>query len=43
MALENQIDDLRRDRDGWRQQAEASQRLLTDARKSAWWTWLRKI
>jgi hypothetical protein len=43
MALENQIDDLRRDRDGWRQQAEASRRLLTDARKSAWWTWLRKI
>jgi hypothetical protein len=27
--LETQVEDLRRDRDGWRSQAEASQRLLT--------------
>jgi hypothetical protein len=30
--LETQVDDLRRDRDGWRSQAEAAQRVLTDGR-----------
>jgi excisionase family DNA binding protein len=33
--LEAQAEDLRRDRDGWRQQAETAQRLLTDARPAA--------
>jgi excisionase family DNA binding protein len=42
--LEVQVEDLRRDRDGWRTQAEASQRLLTPPPSSAttvrprpWW------
>jgi type II secretory pathway component PulM len=30
--LERQIEDLKTDRDAWRSQAEAAQRLLTDAR-----------
>ena len=30
--LETQVEDLRRDRDGWRSQAEAAQRVLTDGR-----------
>lgn len=30
--LERQIEDLKTDRDAWRTQAEAAQRLLTDAR-----------
>ena len=33
--LEEQAEDLRRDRDGWRQQAETAQRLLTYAREAA--------
>jgi hypothetical protein len=33
--LEEQAEDLRRDRDGWRQQAETTQRLLTHARETA--------
>lgn len=33
--LETQAEDLRRDRDGWRQQAETAQRLLTHAREVA--------
>jgi len=33
--LEEQAEDLRRDRDGWRQQAETAQRLLTHVRESA--------
>jgi len=32
--LETQAEDLRRDRDGWRQQAETAQRLLTHAREA---------
>jgi hypothetical protein len=32
--LETQVEDLRRDRDGWRSQAEASQRLLVYDRDS---------
>jgi excisionase family DNA binding protein len=46
--LEAQVDDLRHDRDGWRQQAEAAQRLLTHSQAAvpspvaaaparAWW------
>jgi excisionase family DNA binding protein len=42
--LEEQVEDLRGDRDGWRQQAETAQRLLTHARERAvptpmrpWW------
>ena len=45
--LETQVEDLRGDRDGWQQQAEAAQRLLTHAREAAappaparpWWKW----
>ena len=33
--LEGQAEDLRRDRDGWRQQAETAQRLLTHAKEVA--------
>jgi len=41
--LKAQVEDLRGDRDGWRQQAEASQRLLTHVQASepavsrSWW------
>jgi len=41
--LKSQIEDLRGDRDGWRQQAEASQRLLTHVQQvpeptsRSWW------
>jgi len=38
--LKSQVDDLRGDRDGWRQQAEAAQRLLTQTAptaRSPWW------
>lgn len=31
--LRDQIEDLRKDRDAWRGQAESNQRLLIDARK----------
>ena len=31
--LRDQLEDLRKDRDAWRGQAESNQRLLTDARK----------
>jgi hypothetical protein len=33
--LETQAEDLRRDRDGWRNQAEGAQRLLMDGRVTA--------
>ena len=33
--LESQVEDLRGDRDGWRQQAETAQRLLTHVREAA--------
>jgi hypothetical protein len=40
--LRSQLDDTRRDRDAWRDQAQAAQRLLTDARTPPtpprrWW------
>jgi len=37
--LKAQVDDLRGDRDGWRQQAEATQRLLTQTAPPVrpWW------
>lgn len=42
-VLKAQVEDLRGDRDGWRQQAEASQRLLTHVQQvpepalRPWW------
>jgi hypothetical protein len=40
--LEDQLVDLREDRDRWRAQAEQATRLLTDqrpARRRKWWLW----
>jgi hypothetical protein len=40
--LEDQLADLREDRDRWRAQAEQATRLLTDqrpARRRKWWPW----
>jgi hypothetical protein len=40
--LENQLADIREDRDRWRAQAEQATRLLTDQRpnrRRRWWPW----
>ena len=41
--LENQLADIREDRDRWRTQAEQATRLLTDQRPASkrrkWWPW----
>jgi len=35
-----QLDKTEKDRDAWRSQAEAAQRLLIDARpRRSWWQW----
>jgi hypothetical protein len=39
-ALKVNEDELRRDRDEWRWQAE---RLLADLQRGAWWRWRRQM
>jgi hypothetical protein len=41
MALRAQLDDMRKDRNHWRTQADATQRLLAEGTaKRPWWKWL---
>jgi hypothetical protein len=40
--LRRQLDDVRTDRDAWREQAQAGQRLLAPPRgRRPWWSWRR--
>ena len=48
-SLQDQVDDLKSDRDSWRQQAETAQQLLAHDREIAeprqrrsWWKWLAR-
>jgi hypothetical protein len=37
--LRQQLDDVRTDRDAWRDQAQSAQRLLTGPARRSWWPW----
>jgi hypothetical protein len=39
--LRRQLDDVRTDRDHWRDAAQAGQRLLAHAERRPWWRWRR--